>query len=109
MEYVIGVDIGGTFTDCVILDADGKLSIGKALSTPHDFAAGVVDSLENGAANLGLRSVEDLLGATRLFFHACTVSDNTLITRTGARTGMVVTEGFPDTFLMMRGYVKIVV
>ncbi len=104
-RYIVGVDIGGTFTDCVILDADGKLSIGKALSTPHDFAAGVVDSLENGAANLGLRSVEDLLGATRLFFHACTVSDNTLITRSGARTGMVVTEGFPDTFLMMRGNV----
>ena len=34
MEYVIGVDIGGTFTDCVILDSNGKLSIGKALSTP---------------------------------------------------------------------------
>ena len=103
MEYVIGVDIGGTFTDCVILDSDGTLTIGKALSTPHDFAVGVVDSLENGAANLGLGGVEELLGSTRLFFHACTVSDNTLITRAGARTGMVVTEGFPDTFLMMRG------
>ena len=102
---MVGVDVGGTFTDCVILDADGKLTIGKALSTPHDFAVGVLDSLQNGAANLGLASVEDLLGSTRLFFHACTVSDNTLITRTGARTGMVVTEGFPDTFLMMRGNV----
>ncbi|MDE0213363.1 MAG: hydantoinase/oxoprolinase family protein [Deltaproteobacteria bacterium] len=103
MEYVIGVDIGGTFTDCVILDGNGKLSIGKALSTPHDFAVGVVDSLENGAANLGLTGVEELLRSTRLFFHACTVADNTLITRTGARTALVVTGGFPDTFLMMRG------
>ncbi|MDE0032388.1 MAG: hydantoinase/oxoprolinase family protein [Deltaproteobacteria bacterium] len=103
MEYVIGVDIGGTFTDCVILDSNGKLSIGKALSTPHDFAVGVVDALENGAANLGLTGVEELLRSTRLFFHACTVADNTLITRTGARTALVVTGGFPDTFLMMRG------
>ena len=105
MDYIIGVDIGGTFTDCVILDSNGKLTIGKALSTPHDFSLGVVDSLEDGAANLGLPSVDDLLRSTRLFFHACTVADNTLITRTGARTGLVVTQGFPDTFLMMRGNV----
>ena len=105
MDYVIGVDIGGTFTDCVILDSNGKLTIGKALSTPHDFSLGVVDSLEDGAANLGLPSVDALLRSTHLFFHACTVADNTLITRTGARTGLVVTQGFPDTFLMMRGNV----
>ena len=102
---MVGVDVGGTFTDCVILDSNGKLTIGKALSTPHDFSLGVVDSLADGAANLGLAGVEDLLRSTRLFFHACTVADNTLITRTGARTGLVVTQGFPDTFLMMRGNV----
>jgi len=102
-RYIVGVDIGGTFTDCVILDSAGKLTIGKALSTPDDFSRGVIDSLQDGAANLGLPSVEDLLRSTHLFFHACTVADNTLITRNGARTGLVVTEGFPDTFLMMRG------
>ncbi len=103
MEFIIGVDIGGTFTDCVILDNEGTLTIGKALSTPDDFSLGVIDSLADGAANLGLIGVEELLRATRLFFHACTVADNTLITRTGATTGLVVTQGFPDTFLMMRG------
>ena len=35
MEYIIGVDIGGTFTDCVVLDSDGKLTIGKALLDPQ--------------------------------------------------------------------------
>ena len=103
MNYIIGVDIGGTCTDCVILDGNGKLTIGKALSTPHDFSQGVIDSLADGAANLGLSSVDELLRSTRLFFHACTVADNTLITRTGARTGLVATEGFADSFLMMRG------
>ena len=103
MNYIIGVDIGGTCTDCVILDGNGRLTIGKALSTPDDFSRGVIDSLADGAANLGLSSVEALLRSTRLFFHACTVADNTLITRTGARTGLVATEGFADTFLMMRG------
>lgn len=103
MEYIIGVDIGGTFTDSVILDTNGKLTIGKALSTPHDFSIGVVDSLQNATTNLGLRDISDLLRSTHLFFHACTVADNTLITRSGARTGLLVTKGFPDTFLMMRG------
>ncbi|MDE0029963.1 MAG: hydantoinase/oxoprolinase family protein [Deltaproteobacteria bacterium] len=104
---MVGVDVGGTFTDCVVLDSDGMLTIGKALSTPYDFSVGVVDSLENATENLGLPAVGDLLGATRLFFHACTVADNTLITRAGAVTGLVVTEGFPDTFLMMRGNVHL--
>ncbi|MDE0034476.1 MAG: hydantoinase/oxoprolinase family protein [Deltaproteobacteria bacterium] len=107
MEYIIGVDIGGTFTDCVVLDSDGKLTIGKALSTPHDFSVGVVDSLRNATENLGLPGIGDLLRSARLFFHACTVADNTLITRAGAVTGLVVTEGFPDTFLMMRGNVHL--
>ncbi len=102
-RYLVGVDIGGTFTDCVILDSNGKLTIGKVLSTPDDFSRDVVDSLQGGAANLGLLSVDDLLHSTRRFFHACTVADNTLIIRSGARTGLVVTRGFPDTFLMMRG------
>ncbi len=103
MEYIIGVDIGGTFTDCVVLDGDGKLTIGKALSTPQDFSVGVVDSLQDATENLGLPGIGDLLRSTHLFFHACTVADNTLITRAGAVTGLVVTKGFPDTFLMMRG------
>jgi len=37
MDYTIGVDIGGTFTDCVVLDQQGFLAVGKALSTPRDF------------------------------------------------------------------------
>ena len=40
MEYVVGVDIGGTFTDCVVVDEAGIVTVGKALSTPPDFADG---------------------------------------------------------------------
>ena len=53
-SFRIGVDVGGTFTDCVILDSNGNLTIGRALSTPQEFSLGVVDSLQDGAANLGL-------------------------------------------------------
>jgi N-methylhydantoinase A len=103
MNYVVGVDIGGTFTDCVVVDDEGKVTIGKALSTPADFSQGALDSAGDAARNLELKDADELLSATRLFFHACTIGDNTLITRAGAKTGLILTKGFGDTLHMMRG------
>ena len=103
MKYIVGVDIGGTFTDCVAMDEQGTVTLGKALSTPDDFAIGAVDAVRDAAGNLGLGSEDELLGATKFFFHACTVADNTLITRTGPKTGLLTTQGFGDTLLIMRG------
>jgi N-methylhydantoinase A len=102
-SYVVGVDIGGTFTDCVVVGDDGTMTFGKASSTPHNFAEGVLDAVRGAAKNLGMTDVGDLLGATRLFYHACTIGDNTLITRAGAKTGLIATKGFGDAILMMRG------
>jgi len=103
MEYVIGVDIGGTFTDCVALDDEGTVTLGKALSTPEDFSIGVMDAVRDAAKNLSLQSERELLALTRLFFHACTVGENTLITRSGPKTGLITTKGFGDMILLMRG------
>jgi N-methylhydantoinase A len=103
MNYVVGVDIGGTFTDCVVVDEEGKVTIGKSLSTPADFSEGALNAAADAAQNLGLRNSDELLSATRLFFHACTIGDNTLITRAGAKTGLMLTKGFGDTLHMMRG------
>jgi N-methylhydantoinase A len=103
MNYIVGVDIGGTFTDCVVVDEFGMVTVGKALSTPHDFSIGAVDSVRDAALSLGLPNEQELLSSTRLFFHACTIGDNTLLTQTGARTGILTTSGFADTLLMMRG------
>ena len=103
MEYVIGVDIGGTFTDCVALDSEGTVKVGKALSTPEDFSNGALNAVADAAKNLGLRDEAELLAATKMFFHACTVADNTLITRSGPKTGLITTKGFGDTILLMRG------
>jgi N-methylhydantoinase A len=106
MRYVLGVDIGGTFTDCVVVDdEDGAVSLGKALSTPDDFAIGAIDAVRDAARNIGLRDEEDLIRLARFFFHACTIGDNTLITRAGAKTALVTTKGFADAILMMRGLV----
>ena len=85
-SYVVGVDIGGTFTDCVVADDKGKMTFGKASSTPPNFAEGVLDAVRDAAKNLELGDVKSLLDATRLFYHACTIGDNTLITRAGAKT-----------------------
>jgi N-methylhydantoinase A len=103
MSYIVGVDIGGTFTDCVAVDEQGTVTLGKALSTPDDFAIGALSAVGDAARNLGLGSDAELLSATSLFFHACTVADNTLITRSGPKTGLLTTEGFGDTLLIMRG------
>ena len=103
MNYIVGVDIGGTFTDCVVVDETGRVTIGKSLSTPADFSQGALNAAGDAAKNLGLGSAAELLASTRLFFHACTIGDNTLITRAGAKTGLILTKGFGDTLHMMRG------
>jgi len=103
MNYVVGVDIGGTFTDCVVGDEAGKVTIGKSLSTPADFSQGALNAAADAANNLGLKDTDELLKSTSLFFHACTIGDNTLITRAGAKTGLIMTRGFGDSLHMMRG------
>ena len=101
--YIAGVDIGGTFTDCVVVSNEGTITSGKAPSTPDDFSIGVIDALRDAACNLGLANVEELTKSIWLLFHACTIGDNSLITRMGAKTGLITTRGFEDTVLVMRG------
>ncbi len=101
--YCIGVDIGGTFTDCVAMDELGTMTVGKALSTPDDYSVGALNAVRNAAESLGLADEGELLASTRLFFHACTIGDNALITGSGAVTGLITTRGFADTLRIMRG------
>ena len=85
--WTIGTDTGGTFTDLVAIDEEGQIRVAKAPSTPPSFEKGVVDALEeSGIAR----------GDMRLLYHGTTVSTNALITRTGARTALIATEGFRD-------------
>ena len=78
------------------------MHIGKALSTPPDFAGGVLNSIESAAGPMGL-GLDDLLSRTHLFIHGSTVVDNTVLTRDGARTGLITTKGFEDTLHVTRG------
>ena len=101
-NYVLATDVGGTCTDTVVFAAGEPIRLGKALSTPPGFADGVLDSIRSAAESMGL-SLAGLLARTSLFTHGSTVVDNTLLTRSGARTGLITTEGFEDTLLVTRG------
>jgi N-methylhydantoinase A len=99
---VIGVDVGGTCTDCVMFRSGGQIQIGKALSTPPDFEQGVLDAVSAAARAAGLPLTE-LLSEADLFLHGSTVVDNVILTREGARVGLITTAGFEDTLLVTRG------
>lgn len=90
----IAVDIGGTFTDLVAVDDDGKVSRSKSLTTPDDFARGMQDCLRG--ANI------DVAGAD-FFVHGSTVTINAVLERKGARTGLITTKGFRDVYEIGRG------
>lgn len=101
MPYVIAVDSGGTFTDTIVADAGGRITAAKAASTPDDFSRGVFDSVSNAAAQLGLSPAE-LLSRTSLFAHGTTVATNALLTRSGAKTGLITTLGHEDAIIIGR-------
>ncbi|MFT3863225.1 MAG: hydantoinase/oxoprolinase family protein [Solirubrobacterales bacterium] len=97
--YKVGVDIGGTFTDSVVVDADGTRTIAKALTTYGELDQGVLDSLAANARQRDL-SVEQLLSRTAVFVHGTTQATNALLTRHGAKTGLITTKGHEDSILI---------
>lgn len=101
MSYIVAVDSGGTFTDAVILDDNGRVSSAKSPSTPEDFSIGVIDSVRLAAESLGL-SLGDFLKDCRIFGHGTTVATNTFLTRTGAKVGLITTKGHEDALLIGR-------
>ncbi|MGE3144047.1 MAG: hydantoinase/oxoprolinase family protein [Pseudorhodoplanes sp.] len=106
MSYIIAVDSGGTFCDCVAFDSKGKVTRAKAPSTPPNFDQGVLDSVTEVAKRIG-RPLKDVLGETALFAHGTTVATNVLITRTGAKTALVTTKGHEDVMLIGRTAQKV--
>jgi N-methylhydantoinase A len=97
----LGVDIGGTFTDLVLLDEDGELITTKALSTPGELEVGVFNAVQNAAEQKGMTG-EQLLAKVKAFGHGTTQATNAVIERTGARTGLLATRGFGDTLALQR-------
>ena len=97
-RFRLGIDIGGTFTDFACFDTQTGELIGlKVASTPADFAAAVRDGLRRLAEEHGVE-----LAQVGTVVHGTTIAVNTLIQRTGARLGLLVTEGFSDVLELQR-------
>ncbi|MBI4287328.1 MAG: hydantoinase/oxoprolinase family protein, partial [Chloroflexi bacterium] len=101
MPYMIGIDTGGTFTDCVIVDNEGRASSAKSPTTYHDLSEGILEAVRRAAERRGL-TLQALLKDTILFCQASTIGTNALLTRSGAKTALLTTRGFEDIILMMR-------
>jgi N-methylhydantoinase A len=96
-RYSLGVDIGGTFTDVVLIDDAGAVKIAKGLSTPESFDRGIARILEGL-----LRDEKFKPDDCFAFVHGTTVATNAIIERKGARTGLITTKGFRDVLELRR-------
>ena len=101
-SYLCGLDIGGTFTDCVLMDEGGRLTISKAPSTPSNFADGVLEALRRAGARVGLE-LPALLASITMLAHGTTAGTNAIIQRRGAKVGLITTRGHNDVIHIMRG------
>lgn len=96
MKFVVGVDTGGTFTDLVAVDEEGDYLIVKTPSTPADPSLAVIEGLVKAGEKIG-KDLPSLLPDITRIRHGTTVSTNTVLNWTGAKVGMLCTEGFRDT------------
>ena len=93
-RYVIGIDVGGTFTDVFILDeVSGKCEVAKVPSTPEDQSKGFIEGIRQRIADFADIST---------VVHGTTVGTNALLERKGAKTGIITTRGFRDVLEMRR-------
>ena len=91
MRYRAGVDIGGTFTDVVLMSDQGNVYVRKQPSTPDDYSQGIADGLAALVADAGAT-----MGDVTELVHATTVATNAILEGKGAVTGLITTRGFRD-------------
>ena len=102
MGYRIGIDVGGTFTDFLLYREGEKWETYKILTTPEDPSIAVLEGL-NQMARRHLRRLEDFIKELEIIVHGTTVTTNAVLTESGARCGLLTTEGFRDILQMRRG------
>ena len=102
MKYKLGIDVGGTFTDFLMVNENGENAIFKSLSTPQDPSIGVQKGISAIADYLHMPS-EDFLNQVEIIVHGTTITTNAVLTRNGAQTAFITTGGFRDVLNMRRG------
>jgi N-methylhydantoinase A len=102
MTFQACIDIGGTFTDCLVSDARGQISLFKAATSPGEFHRGFIDVLRNAAQGYDL-SPRAFMAEVEMIVHGSTVSTNALVERKVVRTGVLLNEGHRDILVLREG------
>ena len=100
MSYRLGVDVGGTFTDFLLLNEDtGETKTAKVPSTPEDSSIGVLNGVAKICDSSGIDPAD-----IKLVMHGTTVATNAVLTGRGAKVGLMTTSGFEDTLQVARSF-----
>src|SRR5579862_6840467 len=91
----VALDAGGTMTDAVIVDSDGGFLVGKYLTNKQDESVSFLGSIKDASATAQL-SLRTTLTNAEVIVYAGTIMLNTLLSKTGAKVGLMVTQGFED-------------
>jgi N-methylhydantoinase A/oxoprolinase/acetone carboxylase beta subunit len=105
-RYLVACDAGGTMTDVIVVDEQGRSVIGKAPTTPHDESVGYMESLEEALRYMGLdlgRNGREFCAGIETAIYTGTSMLNALINLSGLKTGLVTTRGFEDMIVQGRG------
>ncbi len=101
MAYRLGVDVGGTFTDLLLLDQEsGGFWRHKTPSTPHDSSVGILTGVDAICAEAGITPAE-----VEFFLHGTTVATNAVLEGKGARVGLITSEGYRQIMQIARSFV----
>jgi N-methylhydantoinase A len=101
MGFIIGIDIGGTFTDGVLISESGEIYYSKVPTTPSNRFEGTLNAVRALSAESGI-PVTKLLSQTEKFAHGTTATVNAFVQRQGAKVGLLVTKGFKNTLDIMK-------
>lgn len=102
MGYQVCIDIGGTFTDCLVSDGNGEISIFKSPTTPGEFEKGFINVLNVAAEGYGL-APDIFLKDIDLIVHGSTVSTNALVEKKTVKVGLILTAGHQDILVLHEG------
>lgn len=102
MSFKIGVDVGGTFTDFLLMGEEGNSEVFKVLSTPEDPSLALVSGFREMARTLSM-GLSSFLETVEIIVHGTTVTTNAVLTGNIAKTGLLTTKGFRDALQMRRG------
>src|SRR5262245_39806268 len=103
MGYHIAIDVGGTFTDVVVADDAGRLTIGKGLTTRERIFQGMERGLAVVAEQLQEPSVDTLLQKAEVLIYGTTTATNAVLEGRTAKTSFLTTAGFPDSLVLREG------